>query len=242
MLTCIHLGVPPAGINVTAFGISLETPYIQSSKDKLLISAAGPVASFMCFGLLYYMGHMLSLSNSLYRFFMFSNLFTGIINLIPISPLDGGAILKAIFAKYLGIISGSKVYSIISAFFYAFFAFMNLYFALNKVFNPSLILIFVFTLSGIQRERMYSLMEKQAVFSGSIVSEKKIKYIACDAQSELLCLASKISSEYTIVVTAFHKERFFGEIYQHEITDGIKKLGALCTVKECIRSKRCADN
>ncbi len=241
-LTCFYLGIMPKGISVNVFGIRLESPYLQSSKNKILVSASGPAASFLLFAYLYTIGHILSISGSHYNFFVFANLFIGIINLLPISPLDGGTILKAIFSKYLGIILGNKVYGIISAFFYVFFTCLNVCFAIEKIFNPSLWLILIFVLAGIRRERLYSLVEKQAVFSGSIISQKKIKYIACDAESELLCLASRISSEYTIMVAAFNKERFFGELYQNEITDGIRKHGALCTVKECIRAKREAGN
>jgi len=236
-LLAIRLGIMPTGIDISIFGIRLKTPFIQNSRLKILISLIGPAASFFLFGIFYGIGYIFSFKSPFYYFFVYANLFIGLINILPILPLDGGSVLKAVFAKHLGIIWGAKVYNMISVFFYAFFAVINIFLAVYKIFNPSLILILIFVLMGIRKEHIISLLEKKIVLSGQVISKEKIKYLACDSESELLSLASRISSEYTLMAVAFCDERFLGELSQNEITDGIKKYGALCTVGNCLRKK-----
>ena len=72
------------------------------------------------------------------------------------------------------------------------------------------------------------------VLSGEIKSEPRLKYMACHTESELLCLAEKISTDYTLIVAAFCGEKFEGDLNQTDIIYGIKKYGALCTVEEYI--------
>lgn len=189
------------------------------------------------FILLCTIGFLFDIKSYAFIFFAFINFYIGIINLLPLSPLDGGTILKCLLSKYLGIINGGRVYRIFTLFFYAIISLLITTESIFGVFNPWLFLFFFFTGSGIYREKMSLIKERKSVLLGEVLSGKRIKYIACDCESELLCLASRIGEDYTLLVAGFMGERFFGEISQSEIIDGIKKYGALCTVKEYIEKK-----
>ena len=102
------------------------------------------------------------------------------------------------------------------------------------VFNPSMLCILLFLIFGRNKEENVNIQEKRMVLSGNIPAVQKLKYMACDAESELLCLAEHISYDYTLIVAAFYKERFFCDLNQEDIIYGINKYGALCTVKEYI--------
>lgn len=153
---------------------------------------------------------------------------------MPLSPLDGGAIVKTLFKKYMGIINGGRAYRIFTLFFYAVFLFFTAINTACDIFNPWIFMILIFASGGAYKEKLYTIKEKKSVILGETISKRRIKYIACDCESELLCLASRIGYDYTLLVASFCGERFFGEINQAEIIDGIKKYGALCTVKEYI--------
>ncbi len=234
LFMCVYLNERPQEISFGIFGASLKTDYIESSTKKILISAAGPVFSLSVFLYMYAAGIVFDIKDYCYHFFTLSNFSLGIINLLPLSPLDGGAMVKAFLVRIMGIIGGSKVYGILSSVFCLFFVCCNLYLFLSEVFNPSLFLILIFSLWGVRYEKLCNLVEKRRVLSGDIVPKQRLKFLSCDCESELLCLAERIGGDYTLIIASFCKERFFGEINQFEITEGIKKYGALCTVREYI--------
>ncbi len=236
-IVCLIFKIIPCGLELSIFGIALKIPYIACSRRKILISAAGPFFSLCLFVILSFLGYIFAIKSYAYSFFAFINFYIGIINLLPLSPLDGGTILKSLFSKYLGIINGGRVYRIFTLFFYTVISVLVTFESIYGIFNPWIFLLLFFTANGIYREKISLIKNKKSVLLGEIMSKRRIKYIACDCESELLCLASRIGEDYTLLVAGFRGERFFGEINQAEIIDGIKKYGALCTVKEYIEKR-----
>lgn len=237
LLVCILLKEKPKEISLGVFGAVLKTEYVESSQKKLIISASGPLFSFVLFIYLWAAQIIFHIKSYSFNFFALSNLAIALINLLPLSPLDGGAMLKASFMRLWGIIGGCRIYMIFSTLFCFLFVCCNLYLFTLGIFNPSLFLILVFSLWGVKHEKMCTLREKRRVLTGDIAPKKRLKLLFCDCESELLCLAEHIGGDYTLIIAAFCGERFFGEINQFEITDGIKKYGALCTVREYIEKR-----
>lgn len=238
LTACVLLKVRPRGIKLGIAGAELKTDFIESTTKKIIISAAGPAMSFATFIYMYAFGLLFGITNYIFRFFALANLGIGIINLLPVPPLDGGAIVKSSFVKYMGIITGNRVYMVFSSFFFGIFAICNLWLCFTGVFNPWLFLILAFAFGGAHKEKLLAIKEKKRVLSGDVGSSQRLKLMACDCESELLCLASRIGFDYTLLVATFCSERFFGEINQFEITEGIKKYGALCTAREYIEKRK----
>lgn len=235
---CVCLKEKPKELIIGFFGAVLKTEYIENCKNKFLISLAGPLMSLIIFIYMCAFGFLFSINNFSYRFFALCNFSVGTINLLPLSPLDGGAMLKALFIRYKGIIAGNKIYMTFSSIFSFVFFVCNFYLIAAGLFNPGLFMFLIFSLWGIRFEKLCFLREKNSVFSGTLKPRKKLKFIFCDRESDLMCLAKHIGGDYTLLIAAFSGERFYGEINQFEITDGIQKYGALCTVREYIE-KRC---
>ena len=227
-------GAVPLGCEISVFGVRLFVPHIASSRSKLVIYSAGPLASFAMSGYLHIMGLLFGIDSGLYAFFVYANLAIGMVNLIPVFPLDGAMLLRTVFSRYMGIIRGTRVYRVIAVFFYGFVAGVNFLFIANGRVNFSLAMVMIFLVMSISKEKNHSLMEKKAVLSGDIIAGRKVRYLACDAGSELLCLAGYISPDYSLLVASFADGRFAGELSQTEIIDGINKFGALCQVGECM--------
>ncbi len=234
-LAGIYFGIFPLGAEADIFGLRLFIPPVNNTKIKLAIYFAGPLASFLIFLYLYIIGRIFDIELPLYNFFTYANIFIGFINLFPVYPLDGAVILKTLASAKMGIIRSIRVCRWVAVFFLGFIAGLNALFIKEGEPNLSLVMILVFLVFSIKNHREISLKERKAVLSGEIISKKKIRYFACDASSELLCIASYISCDYSLLVAAFKGERFYGEIYQHEITEGIKAYGALCTAEDYIR-------
>ena len=237
LIMCVYLKEKPKEICLGIFGAVLKTEYVENSKNKFLISLAGPLMSLIVFIYMCAFGFLFSINNFSYRFFAICNFSVGSINLLPLSPLDGGAMLKAFFIRHSGIIGGSKIYMMLSSVFCFAFFICNFYLIASGLFNPSLFMFLIFSLWGIRFEKLCSLREKNTVLSGRFKPKKKLKFIFCDWESELMGLAKHIGGDYTLLIAAFSGERFYGELNQFEITDGIQKYGALCTVKDYIEKR-----
>jgi membrane-associated protease RseP (regulator of RpoE activity) len=84
-------------------GLTVSTRYSMLSYPKeILISFAGPLAGFLLGGLIYVALRFLGPVENSYLRFLFSqliwvNIGWGLINLIPILPLDGGQIMRNLY-------------------------------------------------------------------------------------------------------------------------------------------------
>lgn len=85
-----HLGVlslfsvPVLGIRVSPFGAVIRSGYMTSGQE-LLCSAAGPAGSFI-----------LLLTWKVFPLLAICGLIQGIFNLLPLYPMDGGRIIRAL--------------------------------------------------------------------------------------------------------------------------------------------------
>jgi stage IV sporulation protein FB len=123
-LTAKAHGWPPRIVLHSMGGLAIYSPGRQSRKARILIDFMGPGAGFILGGLILaavlLTGHSAELipgiglrvgSGPDFRlgggrlelfvlFLLYVNIFWGLINLLPVQPLDGGHIAKAIIEKY----------------------------------------------------------------------------------------------------------------------------------------------
>lgn len=113
-------GWPPRIVLYGMGGLAIYSPTRQTRKSRILIDFAGPGAGFLLAGLVFagvlLSGHSIALLGLkvgsgpdfagagrlelFVSFMLFINIFWGLMNLLPIQPLDGGGIAKAIIEKY----------------------------------------------------------------------------------------------------------------------------------------------
>lgn len=113
-------GWPPRIVLYGMGGLAIYSPSRQTRKSRILIDFAGPAAGFLLGGLVLagvlLSGHSISLFGLtvgsgpnfagagrlelFVSFMLLVNFFWGLMNLLPIQPLDGGGIAKAIIEKY----------------------------------------------------------------------------------------------------------------------------------------------
>ncbi|MBR2405294.1 MAG: hypothetical protein IKA95_06525 [Clostridia bacterium] len=231
---CIYLGRTPRQITLGVCGINLEIQSVSSLKERVMILAAGPASSFLMFGALFLM-RSFSIVNV--RIFEFANLCIGIVNLLPATPLDGGAMLKCALTSCFGIINGAKlmhrITSLVTTLIFCLFLLMSAF----EVLNPFLLMFAVFLVLSHKGEQRRALIDKKLVLSGQIAHSGKLKYLALDSDRELLDIASRISPSYYIITAVFENGRFVGEISQSELSAAIKSHGAACKLGEYLKFK-----
>ena len=115
-LTALYFGVNPT-INLEAFGGNTE--YFNThltEKQQFLITLNGPIFSGILILLSYYLLKSNLFQNSQIQYFLYVsmklNIFWGIINILPLYPLDGGKLLRHILTTHFGD-KGLKISSII---------------------------------------------------------------------------------------------------------------------------------
>lgn len=96
MFMGILLKLKPKELKINPFGISIlfET-YERSKKKEVLVALSGPLFN-IAIAILFYFLHI---DSELKEIIIYSNILIGMFNLVPIYPLDGGRILKAILKK-----------------------------------------------------------------------------------------------------------------------------------------------
>ncbi len=113
-------GWPPQIVLYGMGGLAIYSPGRQTRKSRILIDFAGPGAGFVLGGLVLagvlLSGHSVNLFGLelgsgpnftgigrlelFVTFMLYVNFFWGLMNLLPIQPLDGGGIAKALIEKY----------------------------------------------------------------------------------------------------------------------------------------------
>lgn len=220
-------------INLDIFGMSLLCSPCDTPSKSVIILSAGPLVSFF----MWYICH-LSGKYAYTDFFAFSNLCVLCVNLFPISPLDGGRIIKTVLQSRCGIIQGTKMSKKFSRYIRISFIVLWIMSIVFKFFNPSALMFIIFLAISEKKEKDTVLYEKNCVFSGHISKRRKPKYITFDSKSELLAIAEKISYSYFLVAVIFKDERYIGEIDERELLYAIRKRGSLCSLEELFVSRR----
>lgn len=138
------LKVPSLGGSGTFLGLSLKYDFSSSSfAAEAVVSAAGAVAGIIACVITVAVRHP---PGTYAVFFIFSNLSLALFNLLPVSPLDGSGILRALLSSVMSANTAEKVFARISAVFSLSFFVFCIYVQLKVGANLSLMFISVFLL------------------------------------------------------------------------------------------------
>ena len=147
LISALCIGLLPSKIIIYPFGINLKlkNTLIYSISDEIILYAAGPLSNIiMALSALPFLRH----SHYIYEFYI-QNIALFVLNLLPVSPLDGGIILKKILTFYFGNKSAVKIIRTISSFIILLFVSFLIYIGINHKLNYSLFFLTVFLLCTI---------------------------------------------------------------------------------------------
>ncbi|MBQ4528258.1 MAG: site-2 protease family protein [Clostridia bacterium] len=236
LLACIVTKEKCLTITVNMFGMSLVCKPIKKCSHSIAVLISGPATNFLI-----YLALLPLISgescNYYLRFFSYINLSLGIVNLIPITPLDGGNITKNLLQARIGVIAGSKISQRISDIFRMLIITIELFCISGSIFNPSVIMFTIFLWCARKKETELAMFDKKCILLGDTPKNKKLRYMTFDSESELLAVAEKISHSYYLIVAAFENGKFVGDINERELLFAIRKNCSLCTLKEYFEDK-----
>ncbi len=93
MFTGIALKLKPKELKINPLGISIQfEAYEQSEKKNMLVAISGPLLNII----IAIICAFLNIPQETKELIIYSNILLGIFNLLPIYPLDGGRLLKAV--------------------------------------------------------------------------------------------------------------------------------------------------
>jgi Zn-dependent protease/predicted transcriptional regulator len=151
----------------------------EEPKKEIFVALAGPfvnmIISTLLFTYLFYRGELIPeklLSatinyDNFLIYLMIANIFLGIFNLTPAFPMDGGRVLRAIFAFKMDRVSATELASKVTSVFAVIFVLIGIF---N---NPMLVFIALFIYIGARGE--YETVKSKNILSGFKTSEVLMK-------------------------------------------------------------------
>jgi len=173
ILTAKMCDVKIDGVEVLPFGITMRIAKncINNTSSEVKIAIAGPVSNFLISYFVY------GFYEGMYKdYIITASLAMGLFNLLPVLPLDGGRVLRALLVKKYGHIRAANItfnISYVSVFFILAGGLYALY--LTK-FNFSFLLIGGFLIANITEERKNAnmIIMKDILYSRKKLLEKGV--------------------------------------------------------------------
>jgi Zn-dependent protease len=139
-------GIQTADITLYLFGgVARLERMPRSSGPELLIALAGPAVNFAIVTILATVLGLMSLlglpQSNLFVALLVLNLTLGLFNLLPIFPMDGGRVLRALLSGWLGRLKATEFAATLGR---AFAVLGGIYFVMNGQFEGLILTIFVF--------------------------------------------------------------------------------------------------
>ncbi|MCB9683626.1 MAG: M50 family metallopeptidase [Alphaproteobacteria bacterium] len=107
-LAARRFGIETAHITLYPFGGVAAIERMPEEPDQeIVIALAGPAVNFVLAAIAGWI--WLGTSQPFALVFVASNVLMGLFNLIPAFPMDGGRVLRAVLAKYMGFIPASRL-------------------------------------------------------------------------------------------------------------------------------------
>ena len=157
LIFAILLGAQVKSIIILPFGMTLRlaNDIIRYPKKEVMIAASGPLANIIMIilGQCFYQKYQNNLNFLMFMIINWSVLF---INLIPVPPLDGGRILRAIMIKSKGLMGASRILLKVSKFFVVIVFILGVLVLLKTRGNPSLCIIAAFLIFSLVEEKKTS--------------------------------------------------------------------------------------
>lgn len=143
-----RLGVSIKKVEILPFGITmkLDGACVLNPNDEIKIALSGPVCNILLSLILYCTGRD-------FEYAIIVSLVMGIFNLIPVLPLDGGRVLRAVFVKKFGYIKASKIVLTLTVCFSLAIILFGIFILFLTKFNFSVLLIGGFLTANITEER-----------------------------------------------------------------------------------------
>lgn len=203
LFAALIIGLSPEKLNLQPYGVSLtlKNKIIYSYVDEVILYLSGPfsniILSLLC---------MIIFGRGLYSdYFYACNMLLFFMNILPVSPLDGGVLLKKTLMRYHGLKSAEIITRVLSFVFCIFFLLGGIYISIKTGFNISvLILSGLFFINIFAQDEKYSVdLLREFLFQKDkrkIPIHTNTKIIVADKDSDFKKIAKNFKfKKYTLV-------------------------------------------
>jgi len=203
------------------------------------VAAAGPLANlllvFLAFGLL---------NNGIYHssttFLLDFNFIMAVFNLLPVLPLDGGRMLRALFTLFVSLKTATRFVanlSVITSFLVVAFGCYGFLYGLTGV---DIVLLggFLIVLAIKEKRKNSFFFLQNLTAKEKILTEQQVlisRILTVNQETTLKEIIEKfLPNHYQYVVVVGPEQNRLGIFSEREIMDGVVKYGLLKPVKELI--------
>lgn len=205
LIAALFLDVKVYSVIVLPFGMTvrMDSSVIRTPKKEALIALAGPLSNGVMLTVSLFAGLASdTLNTALFAVINFAML---ILNLLPVPPLDGGRILRAIIMSYTGLIPAGRLMRRISFFFIAVILIVGIFLLIFFRGNPSLIMISAFLLYSFFDETknsdilvMHEISHEKEKLSTSSFIPTKVLCIHADTPAKKILKKINLSTFFII--------------------------------------------
>jgi len=170
LLCAIFMGVDIKSIVILPFGMTLRlsSDLIRYPKKEIMIALSGPLSNVVMIAVAQFFCKSYG-ENLNFWLFLIVNWSVLILNLIPVPPLDGGRILRAILIKSSGLIKSAKVVQKLSRVFVSVIFVLGILILVITRGNPSLCIIGAFLTFSLIEEKHSS----DILIMNELINEKE---------------------------------------------------------------------
>lgn len=209
--------------------------------EEIIIAAAGPFTSFLLALIGYHASAMFSIQQEWITFYIIANLVIGFFNLLPIIPLDGGRILRAYLAYFVGFKRATKISLWMSKILCLGLSIFGLYTVKHNPVNIMLPFLAIFIYIAAKRE--YSMAafvfikditeKKQYLLSKGILKTKNLVAVQDSSVKEVM--NQFLPRKYHIVTVMDTRCNIVGTLTENQMLEGMLKFGANVTLDKLLR-------
>lgn len=141
------LECPPKSIRLIPASVQITRSITTVYKKDVLIALAGPTVNLLLFGVLYL--NYITYKNEAVFYYAGINLIVAVFNLLPVSGLDGGAVLFSVIAKRKDINRAMVVLRLITITLAAALLIFAVTLTIRGNFNPTIYIVAIYLIISV---------------------------------------------------------------------------------------------
>jgi len=241
VIVAIKIGVKVREIEIFPFGgvARFDSIVGNNPRIEILVSCAGPALSFILAIIFFVLGRVTNNSFPI-DFFMKSNIFMFLFNILPLFPLDGGRIARGYLAYKVGIKSATKKLSYITYIVSIGLLLVSIYKLVFKFEGIYLSLIAIFLFIAAHNERKMAAFIFIQEFAGKKEELKKNKIMETHMLVALKQVRAKdviecfLPKKYHLIIVIDNHGESIGTINEIQLLEGVIKYGVECNLESLL--------